>query len=97
MSPAATFDADAARAARREAAGEPFTFQWEGAEFVLPSPREWPIEVISLLGQPDLPGALSMLLGDEQYQRFMLGHPTLADIEGIMNAVAAWSGVTPPE
>lgn len=97
MSPATTFDADAARAARREAMAEPFTFTWNGEDLTLPSPKEWPIEVMALLGDADLPGALTVLLGPEQYARFLEGHPALADIEGILNAVAEWSGVTRPE
>lgn len=96
MSPATTFDADAARAARREAAGESFTFTFDGAEFTLPPPREWHIGVVSLLGDGDITGALRLLLGDE-YDRFLLGAPTLADFESIMNAVAVWSGVKPGE
>lgn len=94
MSPTATFDADAARAARLEALSEQFTFTWNGQEFALPTPKEWPIEVVALLAKADIAAALEMLLGTEGYADFLKGKPTLADIEGIFGAVSEWQGMS---
>lgn len=91
---AAVFDADAARAARLEALGEPFRFTFGGQEFTLPGPKEWPIEAVTRLSEGDLTGALVGLLGADQYRNFALYKPTVGDVEGIMGAVAAWQGIS---
>lgn len=97
MTAAATFNADAARAARREALAEPFTFTWTGRRFTLPPAREWPLQVMALLAKPDIVGAMQVLLGD-QWDAYAAGDPTLADVEAIMEAVGQWQGAgTLPE
>lgn len=87
------YDADAARAARAEAAGEPFQFTFGGALWSLPTPKEWPIEVTGSLAQGDLPAAMRELMGADIYAEFAKHKPTLADVEGIFGAVAKWQGI----
>ena len=94
--PVATFDADAARAARQEAGGDPFVFQWNGEQFTLPPAKEWPLSAVSALAEAKITTAMETLLGD-QYPAFTAGDPRLADVEGIFEAVSEWKGGNLPE
>ena len=88
------FDLDAARAARTEALGEPFTFTSYGQTFTAPSPKQWPIQVTAALSNGDLTGALEMLLGPDQSAAFLAAGPvTMGDIEALFTAIAKWAGV----
>lgn len=90
----ATFDLDAARAARREAVQETFTFKWEGAVYTCLPAKEWPIDVTALLVEGDLSGAVQQILGDEQGERFLATHPSVGDVESLMEALAEFAGFT---
>ena len=88
----AVFDLDAAAAARREAAGEPFTFTWHGDEFACLPAKEWPITVAAML-TTDMPEAVRLILGGgDQADAFMAHNPTMGDIEDLMTALAEYSG-----
>lgn len=90
---AAAFDLDAAAAARREAAGEPFTFTYREQEFTCLPAKEWPITVTALLGT-NMPEAVRLILGGgEQAEEFMALNPTLGDVESLLAALAEWSGI----
>lgn len=88
------FDADAARAARAEAEGDPFLFVLGGETWTIPTPKNWPIEATGNLARGDLTAAMESLLGEEQFPRFLLHRPTLADVESILGAVAKQQGIT---
>lgn len=78
------FDLDAARAARREASGEPLRFTFGGQRFEVPSSRsDWPFEVSGLLQVNDYSAALEVLLG-EQWPAFKACRPTFADLVDLL-------------
>lgn len=89
----AAFDLDAAAAARREAAGEPFTFTYGGHKFKCLPAKEWPIQVTALLAT-NMPEAVRLILGGgKQADAFMALNPTLGDVEDLLAALAEWSGI----
>jgi hypothetical protein len=89
----AAFDLDAAAAARREAAGEPFTFTYGGQKFTCLPAKEWPIAVAGMLGT-DMPEAVKLILGGgKQADLFMSLNPTLGDVEDLLSALSQWSGI----
>lgn len=88
----AAFDLDAAAAARREAAGEPFTFTWHGSEYTCLPAKEWPITVAAMLGT-DMPEAVRLILGGgEDADAFLATNPSLGDIEALMTALSEFTG-----
>ena len=87
------FDLDAARAARREAMGDGFAFVFGGQTFTCTPTKEWPVAVLASLSDGDLTGALELILGDEQYQRFMEQQPTSGDVQDLMEALGKDAGV----
>ena len=89
----APFDLDAARAARREAAGKGFAFTWQGGEYVCLSAKEWPVTVLSKLAEGKVVEALQQILGDEQSEKFMAGEPTSGDVEDLITALSQYSGI----
>jgi hypothetical protein len=92
MSAAAVFDLDAAAAARREAAGEPFRFTWHGEEYAMLPAVEWPVTVAERMSKGEMVEAVRLLLGDDA-DRFLATDPTMGDIKDLMEAVAAYSGL----
>ena len=86
------FDLDAAGAARREAAGEGFSFSFKGATFTCLPSTEWPITVSLALTKGDLITALSDVLGEEQAEVFLAGKPTMGDVETLMTQIAEHGG-----
>lgn len=86
------FDLDAARASRREAAGEGFTFVFGKESFSCLPAKEWPVTVTAALSEGDLIGALQLILGD-QAESFLSHGPTTGDVEDLMTAMASFSGV----
>lgn len=87
------FDLDAVAAARREAAGEGFTFTFKGATFACLPAKEWPITVSALLTKGDLIGALTDIMGADQAEVFLAGKPTMGDVETLMTQIAEFQGV----
>lgn len=88
------FDLDAANAARREAEGERFTFRWAGREWECAPAKEWPIGTAGALSKGDLMGAILLIMGDVEGQAFLDTNPSMGDVEALMDALAAFSGVT---
>jgi len=95
-SDAQMFDADAARAARAEAMGDPFRFRWDGQEFTALPAKEWPLTVTSSLAEGKLVDALRLILGDD-FPAYMAGSPTMGDVEALMAAMANRQGLTLPQ
>lgn len=77
------FDLDQARAARREAQGEPPQFTFGGETFTLPI--EIPLAVADAFTKSNIDG-LEALFGKEQWERFLAHDPTDADL----GALAPW-------
>jgi tRNA U38,U39,U40 pseudouridine synthase TruA len=89
----APFDLDAARAARREAAGEGFKFKWGKKNYECPPAKEWPITVTATFSEGKLTEALEQILGEKQFAAFMKQQPSVGDIEALMGALAKFSGI----
>jgi hypothetical protein len=81
---AAVFDLDAARARRLESSQASVTFTWQGEEYQAPTPAEWELAVAEELAQGNTEKALQLLLGDEQYDRFMASRPRVGDVVALM-------------
>lgn len=90
------FDLDAARAARREAVGEPFPFTFGGDNFSLPPSREWPIEATDLIAEGQIGRAMKVLLADQWLTFSALG-ATVGDLRDLFSALSSWTGLTPGE
>ena len=90
------FDLDAARAARREAAGESFAFTFGGGNFTLPPTREWPVQATDLLAVGQVGPAMKVLLGD-QWPEFAALGATVGDLTDLFSALSAWGGLKPGE
>jgi hypothetical protein len=87
----ATFDLDAARAARREAETETFTFKWDGAVYSCLPAKEWPITVTARLAEGDLVSAIQLILGEDA-EAFLATNPSVGDVESLMDALATFAG-----
>lgn len=98
---AAPLNLDAARAARREAAGEPVSFVLGGETFDLPV--EMPLEALDYVAQ--LPTAdnaavllaplLRAMIGEDEWPRFMAQKPTLDDMLALSDHLWTEYGVDP--
>lgn len=86
------FDVDAARAARAEAAAEPFLFSLGGQEFEIPPAAEWPIMAVQLMAEGKLQEAMEELLGPVQSVAFRQVGARIADVTAVMEAVSSWQG-----
>lgn len=93
MTDGPVFDLEAGRAARREAAGDPFPFQFAGSDYEIPTPKLWPLDVTDLLAEGKVSAACEVLIGPEGYARFKDDGATLADVEALFEAVGRWQGV----
>jgi hypothetical protein len=91
--PAGAFDLDAARAARREAAGIGFKFKFGGKNYTCLPAKEWPITVMAYLSEGNMVSALEAILGEDQMEKFMAMKPTSGDVEDLMNAIGDDAGV----
>lgn len=91
------FDLDAARAARREAVGEPFPFTFGGENFTLPPSKEWPLEATDFLADGHIGPAMKVLLGDRQWATFSALGATVGDLKDLFSALSNWTGLTPGE
>ena len=86
------FDLDAARAQRREAAGEPATFTFGGEQYHVPPSSEWPLGVRDLLVGGDLQGAMRELLNG-QWERFHAAGPTMGDVGDLHDWISESNGM----
>lgn len=89
-------DLDANRAARIEAAGDPFPFLFKGERFTIPPAKAWPITVGDDLSAGHLQKALKSLLGKKDYKRFMACGPSYSDLEVLFEGIAKWQGAASP-
>lgn len=91
------YDATAAAAARREHLGDLFSFLWDGVEFVMDKPDEWPAGGLDdMSSAKPLRGFLRVLEASKPGQREKIERLTVlrqADVEGILDAAAKHYGV----
>ena len=92
----ATFNVNAARAQRLEAAGgHTWPFNLDDETFTLP--RELPrttARAMAATDDNDIDAMLRLLLGDGQYERFALHDLTVQDIAAILTAYGEETGLT---
>ena len=84
-------DLDAARAARAEKDRRPRVIKLGGEEFTVPA--RCPIDALEEVAEGNLRECLRLLLGDEQYARFMAHRPDDLDFR----AIGEMYGVSFPE
>lgn len=90
------FDLDAAKAAQRETAAEPFQFAFGGEKFEIPPSPDWPIDVFTHIAAKDFQSAMNDLLAvndPEAPARFMGAKPTLGHFELVFDAIARREGL----
>jgi hypothetical protein len=89
-----SFDVNAARAQRHEAAGRTWSFTLDGDAFELPNEigRRTARELREL-DDNDIDGLLELLLGKEQFERFEQHDLTMQDIAAILEAYGAQTGL----
>jgi hypothetical protein len=88
------FNATAARAARREALGEAWTFDLDGETFALPTElTRTAARQLRQLEDHDVDGLLCLLMGEEQYARFAKREVTMQDIADILEAYVKETGL----
>lgn len=91
-----TFDVNAARAQRLEAAGgHTWAFTLDNETFTLP--RELPrttARAMAATDDNDIDAMLRLLLGDAQYERFARHDLTVQDIAAILNAYGEQTGLS---
>lgn len=86
MTLAKTINLDAARAARREAAGEFITVEFNGNTYQCPS--ELPYAVLRQVKADDLDGALATLLGAKQAKKLLSDDTlTLQDVNALLEGI----------
>ncbi|GAA3473885.1 hypothetical protein [Nonomuraea roseola] len=82
-----------ARAAKAEATGESVPVEYDGAVYTVPTPMDWPLDVLDLLEVNKIIGALKLVMGADQYEEFRTSKPrTLSDATKLWESVAAASG-----
>lgn len=89
------FDLDAAYAAMRDAAGDPFEFTYGGEKFEMSLSVEWPIEVSTMIASNQLVPAMELVLGvrdPEQAQRFIALHPSFGHVQILFEQEQAHEG-----
>lgn len=102
----ANLDLDKARAARAEANGEAPTVTFGGVEFLLPV--ELPFSMVEdarkLSGVVNDPyaiteaiSAISRSLFGDRYEEFLDYHPSMGDMQVLMDSIAGLYGMTPGE
>ena len=91
----ARYVVNAARAQRLEALGERWEFELDGEVFGLPTelPRD-AVRQLAELDPADLDGLLSLLLGEEQFKRFVEHSTTVQDIQALLEAYARDTGAS---
>lgn len=89
-----TFNVNAARAQRLEALGMAWTFEVDGESFSLPTeiPRR-SARALAQLDDNDLDGLLSLLMGQQQYERFCEHDVSVQDIGAILDAYGKETGL----
>ena len=83
-----TFDLDAARARRLEASGDRLKFTFGGDEFTVLPLSELGVGFLDALSDNNTAGMLRMLLGDEQFDRFMAKEPRVGDVNDLVSWVS---------
>ena len=88
-----SFNLDQARAIRRDREGTEFNFVFGDEPYVCLTVKEWPLEVGELLALGKMSQAVRLILGDDQYSRFESGGASIGDVEDLVEALGAFSGV----
>jgi len=90
---AAPFDLEASA---RAAAGDtdPFAFTYKGETYTVPPSSAWPMPALRALAAGDLDGALSQLLGDDEYERLCAAGLTLGELGHLFESVAGDAGLS---
>lgn len=91
------FDLDAKRAARKEAAGDPFTFRFAGEVYQIPPAKQWPLQAVEAFSLGQMRTAMQALLGPDQWARFGEAQADLGDLTDLFQAMSAWQGLTAGE
>ncbi|MEU7134513.1 hypothetical protein [Streptomyces sp. NPDC046261] len=88
------FDVNAARAQRLEAHGTSWSFQLDGDTFELPTEiGHRTARALRELDDNDVDGLLGLLLGKEQFARFVEHDVTMQDIAAILEAYGQETGL----
>jgi hypothetical protein len=85
------YDLDAAKAAQREALGEPFTFSYAGEKYQLPPSAEWPVRISALLAEGNIQESVRILLStvdEDSAARFLASNPTMGHVNLIIEEAA---------
>jgi hypothetical protein len=85
------YDLDAAKAAQREALGEPLIFSSGGQKFLVPPSAEWPVHVSALLAEGNIQGAVKDILDVGEpgtAERFLATRPTMGHVNLIIEEAA---------
>lgn len=93
------YDATAVRKARRDKDPDAlFTFAWDGVEYVVRNPSEWPVVATDLIAEGLLHRALCRLLDDAKPGQAALWEQSTGaavdDAQGILVACAEHFGVS---
>lgn len=88
----APFDLDAAVAAQGEAEAVPFAFTFAGQEYQIPPQSTWKMSTLALLGNGDIQGALTDLIGEDGYDRLVDDGMTLAHLNALFEQASKVSG-----
>lgn len=104
----AEFDLDAARAARAEANGEAPTVKFGGTVFALPV--EMPYTIVESVNQmqaaqeagdgykvTQMLSAMARDLFGDRFEEFLAFHPSMLDMQALLENVAPLYGLTPGE
>lgn len=74
-----------------------FRFTFGGQSFELPSLAVLPFDVALRYTQAEEHEALKLLLGDEQWERFIALSPSFVQVRELAAQWFAFQGITPPE
>lgn len=88
---AAVFDLEAA-AAVTEAGAEPFPFTFKGTVYTVPPATQWEVAALALLGQGDLEGALTALIGAETFTELAAAGLTLGHLNALFTELGERAG-----
>lgn len=82
-------DAPEVEASQNEAQEKPTPFEFKGQSFEVPHPLDWPLEAYQTGDEIEV---IAIVLGDEQWARFMGTGPTLRDFNALMDAMSEAQG-----
>lgn len=80
-------DLDELAAAEAEAEREPITLTFKGKQFTLPHYLDWDAEAARLLSLDDPFGCFQLVMGDDDYERFVALRPTIGDMMRLIQRI----------